>query len=569
MLVVRRAPNPHYRAATSVPVVAARLATQRASGLDHVFVRGSGRGLGLPGGAGDGEILLERSFQGDDRVSLGAYGAASSGNWRWREMRFEARRRDWSGCLGDVRPWTPDPTLSLRLVRGAFVRHEWRGGGAASILAGAPSPDLTNGGPRVLAGGVEDIPTSGSHLAAAAAGFLWSGASAWTATMSEESPLLGGSARTSFSFQRHDLARRGASAASLGFDWHVLRTGYALTLSQRLASGRSLLLTVEPPVPAPERETALDGQVRFWRGRAETHASLTDIAGGDLARTWRSRQLGASTQLGGLAWYVSAHASWDRPGLAPATLSRVAGTIGRAGASGSPLLVRLTRTAAAGTETSWELSGQWSRAMGAGARFAVGPEATWRARALECAGLAVSASQPLPWPGARLTARLRLDAERDRDFRPRAGEASLAVALRPRPRDRWEAEVRRNDAEGLSGYEMTTSYDFERARYAAAPGTSRRGPADVTVRVLRGDGTGVEGVLVTLDGKDLRFTDRAGEAVFESVTPGLHELFVEERTLPAAFRVLGPTRRLISIERGRAPEPARFEIGRAERRTKF
>lgn len=61
----------------------------------------------------------------------------------------------------------------------------------------------------------------------------------------------------------------------------------------------------------------------------------------------------------------------------------------------------------------------------------------------------------------------------------------------------------------------------------------------------------------------------AGEAVFESVAPGLHELLVEERTLPAALRMLGPARRLISIERGRAPEPARFEIGRAEHRTRF
>jgi hypothetical protein len=122
----------------------------------------------------------------------------------------------------------------------------------------------------------------------------------------------------------------------------------------------------------------------------------------------------------------------------------------------------------------------------------------------------------------------------------------------------------------VSGYELTSTYDLQQPRYAGeAAMARRRGASDVVVRIERNDGTGAEGVLVSLDNKDLRFTDANGEAVFENVAPGMHEMAVEERTLPESWHVTGPTRQLLSVERGIAPALTRFKIARLEKRTKF
>ena len=87
----------------------------------------------------------------------------------------------------------------------------------------------------------------------------------------------------------------------------------------------------------------------------------------------------------------------------------------------------------------------------------------------------------------------------------------------------------------------------------------------VTVRVVRsGNGSGVGDILISLDGRELRFTDADGVARFDRVPPGVHVVAIEERSLPANYEVV-----FVTVEPGRAPDPVSFAIARSERRVKF
>jgi hypothetical protein len=76
-------------------------------------------------------------------------------------------------------------------------------------------------------------------------------------------------------------------------------------------------------------------------------------------------------------------------------------------------------------------------------------------------------------------------------------------------------------------------------------------------------------VLVLLDGRESRFTDASGIARFERVTPGVHLVSVEERSLPSLHQVVGAARAFVTVERGRETDPVTFEIARPAKRTRF
>src|SRR5262249_20382169 len=78
--------------------------------------------------------------------------------------------------------------------------------------------------------------------------------------------------------------------------------------------------------------------------------------------------------------------------------------------------------------------------------------------------------------------------DRAGNYHPGVSEASLAITLRPRPRDTWEVEMRQGGDYG--GYELTSTYDLQQARYEGVSSASPRPDASaVAVRVERAAGT--------------------------------------------------------------------------------
>jgi hypothetical protein len=178
---------------------------------------------------------------------------------------------------------------------------------------------------------------------------------------------------------------------------------------------------------------------------------------------------------------------------------------------------------------------------------------------------------PLVIPSIRMSASVMVSSARDRGFRSELSEASMGLSFSPRPHDRATFEARQYEESGTRSFETTGSYDLLANRYsspAGSPGAQRTGMLVVTV-VRADSASGVPDALVSLDGKEFRFTDGDGVARFPNTEPGSHVVSVVERSLPAAQRVVGAATAFITIERGRAPDPVRFEIARPVRRVRF
>jgi hypothetical protein len=133
--------------------------------------------------------------------------------------------------------------------------------------------------------------------------------------------------------------------------------------------------------------------------------------------------------------------------------------------------------------------------------------------------------------------------------------------------------VRRASEGGSAATEYSASYDTqaEMRESASARGwLAARDSGRLEVRVVRaGNGAGVADALVSLDGKELRFTDAGGTARFERVAPGVHLVTLEERSLPALHGAVGSTRVFVTVERGVAPDPVLFEVTRPVKRREF
>ncbi len=115
-------------------------------------------------------------------------------------------------------------------------------------------------------------------------------------------------------------------------------------------------------------------------------------------------------------------------------------------------------------------------------------------------------------------------------------------------------------------------YEAQAERFlgSAAGWPAQRDSGRVTVRVVkREDGSGVPDALISLDGKELRFTDAEGLAWFDHVPRGVHVVAIEERSLPPDQRLIGVTRAFITIEDRVRIAPLVFTIARPEKRKSF
>jgi hypothetical protein len=571
-IVVRRAPNPHYRP-PSERILPTRLVAPRQNGFDHLYAQISGRGLSSEVTTGDAHFILERLYKDTDRVTLQVDGTSRSGLWSGRETRLETRDGRWAGDVGDLLAFAPFPEMDFHAARGLFLGRQLAHGGTLALTAGRPSPWATGDGAQFLALTGQDLPSQTTKITGAAGAFRWdsgrySGSSAWQAVLGQHTPLWGGEFGSGLGLQRHDLGPGATSAAAIGVEYRTQHPAYALSLRARRATDGMRILTDEEADVAPRQELAAEGQTRFWRRRAELHSSLTRFAGGDSTRNWRSAQVGGSSQFGPSPWYAGCHAAWDVPGTSNVLSRQIGAYMGRSGGSSAPLVLRLQQTWSPASATAWELAGETSFGIGRTSRLSVEPLAEWREHVVDRAGVTLGGSRPLPWAGSRLTMRLRVESLQARDYRVGVSEAEIAFTFRPRARDTMEMELRQGL--DIQGYELTSTYDMQQPRYAGSSTPARRRDAsDLVVRVEHSDGTGVDNVLVSLDGKEVRFTDSSGQALFENVTPGVHEVTLEERTLPEGWHVQGSARQLFSVERDVTPQLPRFTIERLEKVEKF
>jgi hypothetical protein len=263
--------------------------------------------------------------------------------------------------------------------------------------------------------------------------------------------------------------------------------------------------------------------------------------------------------------------TWDRRATTAGTERRASLYVGRA-AAGAALLVRAERAADARSRDVLRLTAEMSMSLTRGVRLALEPRAGWDTGRFAQQALSARLSWPFSTLGMRLGAGLTVGSDRERNFRGGVREAELTLSLSPRARDRGDFALRRTEDSGPPALEYDAAYDLQAARYERAGGwlASRHDSSRVAVQVVRtGNRTGVADVLLTLDGREMRFTDADGWAHFDHVPEGVHLLALEERSLPASNVATGSTRVFVTIERGRLLQPVVFEVGRPERRTRF
>jgi hypothetical protein len=286
----------------------------------------------------------------------------------------------------------------------------------------------------------------------------------------------------------------------------------------------------------------------------------------------RTVQLGASGNFPHSAWYGGAEAVWDWRALTGVEERRVSIHGGGLLARCDAVLARVEETARDGDHASLTAMGEASLALPHGARLGLEPRLGWDADHFRQGDMTTRLTWPFGWLSTRISGSLTVGALREDGFRGGVREAAIAVSVVPRLRDRSDLEVRRVDQDGRPLMEYSLAYDAMMERYDT-PGQgwfAGRDTGRVTVRVVRsGNGSGVGDILISLDGKELRFTDPDGVARFDRVPPGIHVVAIEERSLPANHEVVYASRVFVTVEPGRAPEPVSFAIARSERRSKF
>jgi hypothetical protein len=505
-------------------------------------------------------------------------------------MRLEGRQGNVVASLGDAAPIAVGPLASLSHLRGLVLDATGGSRGMGPRLqafGGVPTPVSALPRPRLALAGLAagEVPFDVAKFSFAVVGFgrgatlgapgaagpdslAGRGASG---TVGWRVPLGSGSLSGIVVGQLHTLDGRRAIAAAHRHELLLVSRRVALSLHDERASPRARRLGTDRLVPAPRSEDRWNLQTRLFDGRAEAHVAGAWRAGGEVALVSRTVQLGGSGSWGASPWYGGLEAAWywrEAGASRDQRLTLHAGVVSERGRAFVGRIERATRVdgpevLGVGGETSWPLGG--------GVRLAMIPRLAWSAGRWEHAGAGVRLACPLGLAATRLTGSLTMGASRDDGFRYRVREAAVALSWSPRGRDRGDLEVRRQSETGTPVLEYSAAYDARFQRYEPAAGwRAARDTAAVEVRVVRaGDRSPVADALVSLDGKDLRFTDSEGRARFAPVTPGVHVVAIEERSLPRHTRAVSETRVFITVERDVAAPPVQFEVARPERQTRF
>jgi hypothetical protein len=585
---VRRVVNPRYRPPLTASGLAGPATTGALSALDHAHAQVVNRGAG-PTLTREWEFAAGRAYRGERAFELSAAGATRDQASGLRQMRLDARDTGWQGSVGDVPPLSLGGVASLQRLRGALLHVDLPGGGVAHALGGGetPLPGITPRKLRLGGAALEERPFDEATVSASFLGFARGvaphgagvpadpdsmGGAGGVATFGIRAPLAASHVAFAVSGGYHNLDGERGLTARQALDWNLATPLVALALHDERASRRARIVGTETFLAAPRAEDRWNAQLRGGQGRLESHFTGVLRDGGDSSLAAHTVQLGGSGNLGASAWYAGIDHTWDRRGAPGIGERRLSVSLGNMGAGGVSTLLRADRTGDDAGRTSLALADETSLPLPRGGRVDVEPRGLWTERRFGDALVTTRLSWPMRPLSGRLTGALAVGASRDEGFRGRVREAELGFAFVPRPRDLGNVDVRRVSENGTTQYEYTAAYDVQAARYESAGGgfLARRDSNRVVVHVLRaGNRSGVGDALVSLDGKELRFTDADGLATFDRVAPGVHVVAIEERSLPVPYRVSSSTRVFVTVERGRLPDPVEFEIARPAKRQVF
>ncbi|HET7224807.1 MAG TPA: hypothetical protein VFK69_03745 [Candidatus Eisenbacteria bacterium] len=582
---VRRVMNPRYRP----PVQNRSALPPGAAGapkvLDHYgahVVHVGGLQQQLVWGLSAGELARDNRS-----LEFAVEGQRLRGEDALRALTLSGHAGPLTAALGDPDAVAASRDATFQRLRGAVLRYEARDRPTALVLGGfsRPIPDAPQ--PRISVGGaaVQELrygaaAMSASVFAAARRAALPARFGANGADTLAGRGVFGsfgwrvpiGQSRLSqeFGLQSHDLAGGPSLAVEQRLDWTLQTRALLVALGAERASPDARTLGTDRLAQAPRREDRVSVQDRFDKGRAETHLTALVREGGDSTLAARTLQLGGSSSLGRGPWYGGGDATWDRRrflGLDERRFALYAGGVFR---SGHALLARLERSDRPGGPAALTALSEAAIALPHALRLALEPRATWNAGAFGSAEFTTRLSAPFGWLSSRVTGAIAVGAERERAFRGQVREASIAISFAPNVRDRGDVQVERLEDGGRPYLQSSTSYDAQRERYLTPAARAGLDTARVTVRVTRtGNGSGVGEAVVSLDGRELRFTDADGMAEFENVPPGVHVVALEERSLPDGYEVVTTSRVWVTVERGVAVDPVEFRIARPERRTQF
>ena len=580
--VVRRVANPRWRPPATSPLLPSAAPALRPGLLDHLSAQLYRSEPTSGPASSEWQFLAGQQSRTQDGLEMfGALRQTWSGT-QLDALRLTGRRGIVSLGLGDQTPIVFGDWVSLQRMRGGVLRLETRET-AWTTLGGVPTPVMgTPVAPIQVAGmSLDSGHQEAARYALTALGFRRDATAGRLApdpapghgglgVLGWRLPVGAGMLRGTLGGQVHDLdegVRRLAIAQALAWDFSTRRVTASLASARN--TSHAAIIGTDRFAPAPRAEDRWSLQTRTTGGRFETHSTGVIRDGGDPALETRTFALGFSGAFGRSAWYGGADAVWDRRLVFEER--RYSVQAGRALVGGATMLARVESVERPNQPVTLSALGETSLPLAAGTRLELEPRLGIAEHSLQNGQLTARLSGPLGGPELRMTGTLSVAGQRESGFRGSMREVGIALSYTPRSRDRGDVEIRRLDEGGRPSLEYSARYETFLQRYEAPTAwLAARDTGVVTVLVGRsGNGSGMPDVLVSLDGQALRFTDPEGIARFDHVTPGIHTVAIEERSLESNTEVVGSSRVFVTVERGRVTEPVRFTIGRMERRTKF
>ncbi len=367
----------------------------------------------------------------------------------------------------------------------------------------------------------------------------------------------------------HDLDGGAALAGLQAFDWTLNRPAVVASIRDQVGTRNARQPGTERLTAAPSHEARMSVQVRLPGAHTELHVAGLSSSASDVDPGAQTLQGGLSGNLGRSPWYSGLDFSWNRRAPLLDDERHLAVQTGCVSERGS-LLMRLERNDDNRGRDQLQFGGDASIGLAASLRVSLQPRLDWEGGRFDRSTIATRLGWSPFASSVRVNATVALSSARALGFHNEFSEATLALAFAPRPRDRAGLEARRYEEAGVRSYEYTGSYDLQSNLYSNPATPASQPEGTITVTVAGADSArGVPDVLGSLDGKEFRFTDGDGVARFMNTPPGSHVLSIVERSLPSAQRVVGSATVFVTVERGRAPEPIRFEIARPVRRVRF
>lgn len=586
-LVVRRVANPRFRAPALAQALLARpLGTL--VGSQYARARLTRHESGPVSSSTDWEIVAGRDRGARQQLEVWAQGYSSPAYDQIRLLRLSSQHGPLAWSLGDVTTQPVGMLPWIQRLRGGLIAKALPRGSDWRLLGGVV-PTLTHGVTPSTALAtllVDDLPIEKGALSFGVMGFgrrapqqgglagvnpdsLAGGGGAALYAARIASPI--GDVRTTFMAQLHTLDGPISLAGLQALQWSLERHTISATVRDEVGTRNARQPGSERLSQAPSHEGSASAQLRLAGGRAEMHLAALTSSGGDASLAAQTAQVGASGSLGGRGWYSGLDFTWNRRAPLYTDERRIAVQTGTVTERGDAVLVRVERNAdnLGRDQVRWAAAGSTTPLPGV--RVSIEPMFDWQEHRFDRGMLSARLGWPLFGPSARMNASFSVSSARSSGFRSQLSEAALSLTFAPRSRDRGLVEARRYEESGVRSFEYTGSYDYLADMYASPPGAlTASNTGTLAVTVVRADSaTGVPDALVSLDGKEFRFTDGDGVARFTNTPPGSHVVAVVERSLPTAHKVVGASTVFVTIERGRTPEPVRFEIARPVRRVRF